>query len=50
MVEVLYEVFFTIIIAGLALIMKVEINYLEGMLYAALNSIRGFIPRWWTAN
>ena len=35
-----YEVFFgLIIIAGLALIMQVEINYLEGMIYALVSII-----------
>lgn len=39
-----YEVFFgLIIIAGLALIMKVEVNYLEGMLYALAAIILGVI-------
>lgn len=39
-----YEVFFgLIIIAGLALIMKVEINYLEGMLYALAAIILGVL-------
>ena len=39
-----YEVFFgLIIIAGLALIMKVEVNYLEGMLYALLAIILGVL-------
>ena len=39
-----YEVFFgLIIIAGLALIMKVEINYLEGMLYALVAIILGVL-------
>lgn len=39
-----YEVFFgLIIIAGLALIMKVEINYLEGMLYALASIILGVL-------
>jgi hypothetical protein len=37
-----YEVF-SIIIAGLALIMKVEINYLDGMLYALASIILGFV-------
>ena len=39
-----YEVFFgLIIIAGLALIMNVEINYLEGMLYALASIILGVL-------
>ena len=39
-----YEVFFgLIIIAGLALIMKVEINYLDGMLYALASIILGVL-------
>ncbi|MNX42786.1 EamA-like transporter family protein [compost metagenome] len=39
-----YEVFFgLIIIAGLALIMKVEINYLSGMLYALASIILGVL-------
>ena len=39
-----YEVFFgLIIIAGLALIMKVEINYLDGMLYALAAIILGVL-------
>ena len=39
-----YEVFFgVIIIAGLALIMNVEINYLEGMLYALASIILGVL-------
>ena len=39
-----YEVFFGIvIIAGLALIMKVEINYLDGMLYALASIILGVL-------
>lgn len=39
-----YEVFFgLIIIAGLALIMKVEINYLEGMYYALASIILGVL-------
>lgn len=39
-----YEVFFgLIIIAGLALIMKVEVNYIEGMLYALVAIILGVI-------
>jgi drug/metabolite transporter (DMT)-like permease len=39
-----YEVFFgLIIIAGLALIMKVEINYLEGMIYALVSIILGVL-------
>ncbi|MFV7235794.1 MULTISPECIES: DMT family transporter [Flavobacterium] len=39
-----YEVFFgLIIIAGLALIMKVEVNYLEGMLYALVSIILGVL-------
>ena len=39
-----YEVFFgLIIIAGLALIMKVEINYLDGMLYALVAIILGVL-------
>jgi drug/metabolite transporter (DMT)-like permease len=39
-----YEVFFgLIIIAGLALIMKVEVNYLEGMLYALVAIILGVL-------
>ena len=39
-----YEVFLgLIIIAGLALIMKVEINYLEGMLYALASIILGVL-------
>jgi len=39
-----YEVFFgLVIIAGLGLIMKVEINYLDGMLYALLSIILGVL-------
>jgi len=39
-----YEVFFgLIIIAGLALIMRVEINYLEGMIYALVSIILGVL-------
>lgn len=39
-----YEVFFgLIIIAGLALIMKVEINYLDGMIYALASIILGVL-------
>ncbi|RTY74783.1 DMT family transporter [Flavobacterium sp. GSP27] len=39
-----YEVFFgLIIIAGLGLIMKVEINYLDGMLYALASIILGVL-------
>jgi drug/metabolite transporter (DMT)-like permease len=39
-----YEVFFgLIIIAGLGLIMKVEVNYLEGMLYALAAIILGVL-------
>jgi drug/metabolite transporter (DMT)-like permease len=39
-----YEVFFgLIIIAGLALIMKVEVNYLDGMLYALGSIILGVL-------
>jgi drug/metabolite transporter (DMT)-like permease len=39
-----YEVFFgLIIIAGLALIMKVEVNYLNGMLYALASIILGVL-------
>ena len=39
-----YEVFFgLIIIAGLGLIMKVEVNYLEGMLYALVAIILGVL-------
>ncbi|MFV8334415.1 DMT family transporter [Flavobacterium sp. GSP14] len=39
-----YEVFFgLVIIAGLALIMKVEINYLAGMLYALASIILGVL-------
>ena len=39
-----YEVFFgLIIIAGLALIMKVEVNYIEGMLYALIAIILGVL-------
>ena len=39
-----YEVFFgLIIIAGLALIMKVEVNYIEGMLYALVAIILGVL-------
>jgi drug/metabolite transporter (DMT)-like permease len=39
-----YEVFFgLIIIAGLALIMKVEIDYLDGMLYALASIILGVL-------
>ena len=39
-----YEVFFgLIIIAGLGLIMKVEINYLAGMLYALISIILGVL-------
>ena len=39
-----YEVFFGfIIIAGLALIMKVEINYLDGMLYALASILLGVL-------
>lgn len=39
-----YEVFFgLVIIAGLALIMKVEINYLDGMLYALASIILGVL-------
>ncbi|HEY4628248.1 MAG TPA: DMT family transporter, partial [Flavobacterium sp.] len=39
-----YEVFFgLIIIAGLALIMKVEVNYLAGMLYALVAIILGVL-------
>ena len=39
-----YEVFFgLIIIAGLALIMNVEINYLDGMLYALASIILGVL-------
>ncbi|MFV8344077.1 DMT family transporter [Flavobacterium sp. XS2P39] len=39
-----YEVFFgLVIIAGLALIMKVEVNYLEGMLYALASIILGVL-------
>ena len=39
-----YEVFFgLIIIAGLALIMKVEINYLDGMLYALASIVLGVL-------
>ncbi|MFV5695182.1 DMT family transporter [Flavobacterium sp. LB3P122] len=39
-----YEVFFGfIIIAGLALIMKVEVNYLDGMLYALAAIILGVL-------
>jgi drug/metabolite transporter (DMT)-like permease len=39
-----YEVFFgLIIIAGLAMIMKVEVSYLEGMLYALISIILGVL-------
>ncbi|MBB1192834.1 EamA family transporter [Flavobacterium sp. SOK18b] len=39
-----YEVFFgLIIIAGLALIMQVEINYLDGMLYALVSILLGVL-------
>ncbi|MFV5692200.1 DMT family transporter [Flavobacterium sp. LT1R49] len=39
-----YEVFFGfIIIAGLALIMKVEVNYLDGMLYALASILLGVL-------
>lgn len=39
-----YEVFFgLIIIAGLGLIMQVEINYLEGMLYALISIMLGVL-------
>lgn len=39
-----YEVFFgLIIIAGLALIMRVEINYIEGMVYALASLILGVL-------
>lgn len=39
-----YEVFFgLIIIAGLGLIMKVEINYIDGMLYALVSIILGVL-------
>jgi drug/metabolite transporter (DMT)-like permease len=39
-----YEVFFgLIIIAGLGMIMKVEVNYLEGMLYALVSVILGVL-------
>jgi drug/metabolite transporter (DMT)-like permease len=39
-----YEVFFgLIIIAGLALIMNVEVNYIEGMLYALVSIILGVL-------
>jgi drug/metabolite transporter (DMT)-like permease len=39
-----YEVFFgLIIIAGLALIMKVEVHYLEGMLYALASILLGVL-------
>jgi drug/metabolite transporter (DMT)-like permease len=39
-----YEVFFgVIIIAGLAMIMKVEVNYLSGMLYALVSIILGVL-------
>lgn len=39
-----YEVFFgLIIIAGLAMIMKVEVNYLSGMLYALVSIILGVL-------
>jgi drug/metabolite transporter (DMT)-like permease len=39
-----YEVFFgLIIIAGLGLIMQVEINYLEGMLYALISIVLGVL-------
>ncbi|UQD57572.1 DMT family transporter [Flavobacterium sp. K5-23] len=39
-----YEVFFgLIIIAGLGMIMKVEVNYLEGMLYALVSIILGVL-------
>jgi hypothetical protein len=34
---------FGLVIAGLALIMKVEINYLDGMLYALASIILGFV-------
>jgi hypothetical protein len=37
-----YEVFWTCN-CGLALIMKVEINYLDGMLYALASIIIGFV-------
>jgi drug/metabolite transporter (DMT)-like permease len=38
-----YEVFWTCNCAGLALIMKVEINYLDGMLYALASIILGVL-------
>ena len=39
-----YEVFFgLIIIAGLGMIMKVEVNYLNGMLYALVSIILGVL-------
>jgi drug/metabolite transporter (DMT)-like permease len=39
-----YEVFFGLIImAGLGMIMKVEVNYLEGMLYALVSIILGVL-------
>jgi drug/metabolite transporter (DMT)-like permease len=39
-----YEVFFgLVIIAGLGMIMKVEVNYLEGMLYALVSVILGVL-------
>jgi hypothetical protein len=38
-----YEVFFgLIIIAGLGMIMQVEVNYLNGMLYALVSIILGY--------
>jgi hypothetical protein len=39
-----YEVFFgLIIIAGLGMIMQVEVNYLNGMLYALVSIILGIV-------
>jgi hypothetical protein len=36
------EVFFGLIIAGLGMIMQVEVNYLNGMLYALVSIILGY--------
>jgi hypothetical protein len=42
-----YEVFFgLIIIAGLGMIMQVEVNYLNGMLYALVSIILDCSPLW----
>jgi hypothetical protein len=38
-----YEVFFGLIIAGLGMIMQVEVNYLNGMLYALVSIILGVL-------